>query len=364
MPDENMSDKSVSGGGNTLKILSIIILVITAISLVFLFMHDRNLNDVSQTAESVSASASCNSTCPVDECDALTGTDKQNCLLSCFAGKCGNEGAKQMAEKAGKAGIGCVDDGICNEFCAGTDINCPEAICDDSIDNDGDLLVDCTDNDCNGVDSCEFAIELSCTDGFDNDGDELIDSADPDCGVPACTQGASCANDAECGGAVVDRCAITLEPLGGQNDCLSVQDFDCVEFFGSGSTAGPCTQNAVIETFCNGGADMGEARCEVLNQEEIEGGNVTAEFLPAAGSCEFANAGGCLLTEDAFFRRLPLTNQVECDALAVAIASEFPGSCTFIQSGICECAGVPQDSCTALEFVFNPPSGVQQCVCL
>ncbi|MGC6492781.1 MAG: hypothetical protein ACON5B_08060, partial [Myxococcota bacterium] len=49
-----------------------------------------------------------------------------------------------------------------------------EEICDDGEDNDGDLDVDCGDDDCE-------CVELDCNDGADEDLDGLIDCADPDC---------------------------------------------------------------------------------------------------------------------------------------------------------------------------------------
>ncbi len=53
--------------------------------------------------------------------------------------------------------------------------------CTDSLDNDGDGLVDAQDIDCQGIE--DFAIPTGCTDGLDNDEDGLIDALDPDCRV-------------------------------------------------------------------------------------------------------------------------------------------------------------------------------------
>jgi hypothetical protein len=59
-------------------------------------------------------------------------------------------------------------------------------VCDDDVDNDGDLLADCDDPDCFGVAPCDVA-ELNCDDDADNDGDHLADCDDPDCfGVAPC----------------------------------------------------------------------------------------------------------------------------------------------------------------------------------
>lgn len=62
--------------------------------------------------------------------------------------------------------------------------------CNNLTDDDNDDLIDCLDISCNGIDSCEYGLELNCTDKFDNDGDKLIDCGDGDCGcteVPMCT---------------------------------------------------------------------------------------------------------------------------------------------------------------------------------
>src|SRR5690606_28972668 len=67
----------------------------------------------------------------------------------------------------------------------------PPEICDDGIDNDGDVWVDCADPDCAGFGPCvncnggnppgpEFGI-AACTNGLDDDCDGLVDCADEDC---------------------------------------------------------------------------------------------------------------------------------------------------------------------------------------
>lgn len=55
-------------------------------------------------------------------------------------------------------------------------------ICNDMIDNDGDMAIDCADSDCAASPTC---VEV-CTDGVDNDGDMMIDCADT-AGCPAMT---------------------------------------------------------------------------------------------------------------------------------------------------------------------------------
>lgn len=59
------------------------------------------------------------------------------------------------------------------------DILEPE-VCNDGVDNDRDLAVDCSDEDCWG-DHADCASETVCFDGHDNDLDGLLDCADADC---------------------------------------------------------------------------------------------------------------------------------------------------------------------------------------
>ena len=63
-----------------------------------------------------------------------------------------------------------------------------DEICDDGIDNDGDLMTDCADEDCFGVGDCARGPE-DCADGMDNNDDGLTDCNDP-----------LCAGDQNCGG--------------------------------------------------------------------------------------------------------------------------------------------------------------------
>jgi hypothetical protein len=104
----------------------------------------------------------------------------------------------------------------------------PPEVCNDGIDNDGDVYVDCADPECTnapGCDGCnggndptaEFGT-ARCTDGQDNDCDGELDCADDDCSasfyyVTECCDGVDendngipddfncrCNNDSECGG--------------------------------------------------------------------------------------------------------------------------------------------------------------------
>jgi hypothetical protein len=61
----------------------------------------------------------------------------------------------------------------------------PPENCTDTVDNDGDTLVDCDDPGCFGLTGC--TTETNCDDGADNDGDGSTDCTDSDCSaIPAC----------------------------------------------------------------------------------------------------------------------------------------------------------------------------------
>lgn len=86
-----------------------------------------------------------------------------------------------------------------------------EMECMNSIDDDGDGMVDCADDDCMGDPVCESP-EMTCDDGFDNDANGMIDCLDPNCTLdPACETG-----DAECSD-------------GMENDVPSDSAVDCLD---------------------------------------------------------------------------------------------------------------------------------------
>ncbi len=69
-----------------------------------------------------------------------------------------------------------------------TDAENTAAACQDGIDNDGDGLTDCDDDDCEDFAFCQQQ-ESDCSDGVDNDGDGDTDCADDDCsGQAACQE--------------------------------------------------------------------------------------------------------------------------------------------------------------------------------
>jgi hypothetical protein len=65
--------------------------------------------------------------------------------------------------------------------------NLMETDCSDLVDDDLDGLIDCLDDDCDGIGGCEHGTETTCDDTLDNDGDGVADCSDPDCdGVSGC----------------------------------------------------------------------------------------------------------------------------------------------------------------------------------
>ncbi|BCR04490.1 hypothetical protein DESUT3_15590 [Desulfuromonas versatilis] len=141
-----------------------------------------------------------------------------------------------------------------------------EVDCNDGLDNDGDQMIDCADQDCAADPACQPPEqELLCADGLDNDGDNLVDCADPDCAAdPACEQPGEictdqmdndgdgltdcedpdCANDAACQPPVMEICTDGVDNDGdGFIDC---EDQDCA--------ADPSCEQPVME-ICTDGVD-------------------------------------------------------------------------------------------------------------
>ncbi len=77
--------------------------------------------------------------------------------------------------------IDCADDD-CDGNAACETSDGTETSCTNTADDDGDLLIDCADDDCVDDLSCQApATETLCSDTLDDDGDSLIDCADDDC---------------------------------------------------------------------------------------------------------------------------------------------------------------------------------------
>ncbi|KPJ98122.1 MAG: hypothetical protein AMK71_11900, partial [Nitrospira bacterium SG8_35_4] len=212
-------------------------------------------------------------------------------------------------------------------------------ICDDTIDNDCDNIVDCADPDCNGDPACPDLIEWPhCFDGLDNDFDGLIDCADrTDCddvtepitcglGVCASTGSQTCRNgtlevictpgpqdepsditcdglDGDCDGAVDEDYVITSTNCGlgvcsasGQLECQSGSEVDTC-------TPGPQDEPSDItcdglDGDCDGAVDedfiitptsCGDGACASSGQLECQGGTEVDTCTPGLPSLETCN---------------------------------------------------------------------------
>ncbi|MEM6291226.1 MAG: PPC domain-containing protein [Myxococcota bacterium] len=146
----------------------------------------------------------------------------------------------------------------------------PPEVCDDGIDNDGDVYADCADPDCSALPPCagcvaganptaEFGVE-ACTDGIDNDCDGEVDCDDDDCTasdfyVTECCNGTDqngngipddfncrCNNDSECGDGQICY-----------DDTANACGIPCTSFFGdvcpfvaAGSTCNAATNQCAF----------------------------------------------------------------------------------------------------------------------
>lgn len=128
----------------------------------------------------------CEATCN-DDCLELVGLEKKSCKLSCFAGRCGNEGILAFVENSGEAGVDCSADAVCNHFCAEGPQPDPDCtLCGNGVIDAGER---CDDGNQTALDACS-----------------LCDCADPD-GGPDVKVEAFTSNE---GGGVKDGCVSSL----------------------------------------------------------------------------------------------------------------------------------------------------------
>ncbi|MBJ93440.1 MAG: hypothetical protein CMP23_03095 [Rickettsiales bacterium] len=138
-------------------------------------------------------------------------------------------------------------------------LDCPagptsEFDCEDNIDNDGDGLVDCNDDECIGAPNCSGVPEI-CNDGVDNDGDADTDCDDiEDCNLfPGCDYGDGdcCANNGTpgCDNNLGEDCVCAIDAF----CCEGAWDAICIDLF-SNSCGGTCS-GPETETICDDGID-------------------------------------------------------------------------------------------------------------
>ncbi|HSN97513.1 MAG TPA: PPC domain-containing protein, partial [Candidatus Nanopelagicales bacterium] len=116
----------------------------------------------------------------------------------------------------------------------------PPEICNDGLDNDGDVYVDCADPQCTNVGACQGCLNGgppgpefgagACTDGLDNDCDGTTDCADEDCSASEYYVTECCNNADENGNGIPDdfncRCASNADCPSGQI-CYTSTAYSC-----------------------------------------------------------------------------------------------------------------------------------------
>ena len=155
-----------------------------------------------------------------------TGDPAENCAVA------GDEDGDMVADCADPDCDG--ETGPNGETCEAA-----EATCDDGFDNDGDGATDGADTDCDGSESCPSCESDQCADGEDNDGDGNSDCADGGC------DGATGPNGETCEAGVELTCNDNQDNDGdGTADC---DDSDCaiatncISGDGDGSGGGGCS---------------------------------------------------------------------------------------------------------------------------
>jgi hypothetical protein len=125
----------------------------------------------------------------------------------------------------------------------------PAEVCQDGLDNDGDVYVDCADPDCATVAPCSTCLQggpgqpelgiAACTDGLDNDCDGVADCADDDCSASDYYVTECCDGDDDNGNNIPDdfncRCASDADCPAGQicyGATARACGIPCTAFFG------------------------------------------------------------------------------------------------------------------------------------
>jgi len=128
-------------------------------------------------------------------------------------------------------------------------------LCDDGLDNDGDMLTDCADSTC--IEFCGMPedTEERCRDGEDNDLDNDIDCGDADCqALPLCMLMTEDGTPESCrDGADNDR--------DGDLDC---DDSDCSTSPSCAPEISPRTCSDTLDNDGDGNADCDDPKCQVF----------------------------------------------------------------------------------------------------
>jgi hypothetical protein len=191
---------------------------------------------------------------------------------------------------AGEDGLACDDgdpctgDDLCDAgACLGETVLC-ETVCDDELDDDGDGMTDCADDECEDAPVCAGP---SCDDGECN-GDETCETCPADCGAcPACDDGA-CNGDETCETCPADcgECAPECEDGACNGD----------------ETCETCPADCGICPACDDGACNGDETCETCPadcgicpacDDGACNGDETCETCPAdCGACPVCDENG------------------------------------------------------------------------
>jgi cysteine-rich repeat protein len=200
-------------------------------------------------------------------------------------------------------------------------------ICDDSVDNDFDGLIDCSDDNCSALPSCDdvedcnipgdedgngqsdcedvactihplCTPEFNCGDGVDNDADGLVDCSDEDCiASPIC-------GNVLCGDGFINA----GEECDGDNlngfDCLSLGFQDGVLLCSDGCSFD--ASSCISFVFCGDGFLGAGEQCD-------DGNNVNGDGCSSFCELEFSDCGDGLLTQDEQCDDGNLVNGDGCD---------------------------------------------------
>jgi prepilin-type N-terminal cleavage/methylation domain-containing protein len=160
------------------------------------------------------------------------------------------------ADDEGDGLVDCADDDCDGRARCGNETS--QERCEDEFDNDGDGEIDCDDADC----ACD-GVELVCDDSIDNDGDLSADCADSDCDGALGPNGETCQPSGE------SSCVDTYDNDGDGNiDCL---DTDCSTHVGctpvcvpQGVTESDCSLISGDED-CDGDSNCADSDCAYLS---------------------------------------------------------------------------------------------------